>query len=67
MKANVTLRIISDALNGIDGNKVAGAAYFDVRVGGDVAFVHYPKPGAISLKHGYLVNALRKKAMDQES
>ena len=56
-----------DILQDIDGNPIAGEIYYDVRHGGEPGYVYYPKPGAISMRHGYLVNALRKKAMAQES
>ena len=60
--------LLSDVLDDVgECVPVKGECYFDYRMGCAPGFVHYPKPGAISMRHGYLVNALRRKAMAQES
>ena len=64
---SIPFLLFPDALDEIDGNPVAGEVYFDIRMGGEPGYIHYPKPGALAMRHGYLVNALRKKAMAQQS
>ena len=54
-------------LDDVDGNPVAGEVYFDTRMGGEPGYIYYPEPGALAMRHGFLVNALRKKAMAQKS
>ncbi|XP_072028583.1 squalene monooxygenase-like [Amphiura filiformis] len=58
---------MKDILDDIDGNRVKGITFFDIRLGGEPGYVHYPKPGGITMRHGYLVNALRKTAIAQKS
>ncbi|XP_072042944.1 squalene monooxygenase-like [Amphiura filiformis] len=58
---------MKDILNDVDGNDITDMVNYDVGLGGQPVTINYPKPGGLTMRHGSIVNAIRKKALAQKS
>ncbi|XP_072043897.1 squalene monooxygenase-like [Amphiura filiformis] len=60
---------MKDIFNDVDGNELTRVAFYDIELGGqpEPAIYNHPAPGSLAMRHGSIVNALRKKALAQKS